>query len=84
VSDLEIPERAYRAYSNAYPELLMQISDEKIRQRTVIDAASPIIVAAELRRMAADPDNEYLWTEGGVYQLLTRADELDPPEERIS
>jgi hypothetical protein len=72
VSDLEIPERAYDAGRDAIE--LYDMGDTS----NIIDAAAPIIVAAELRRL----------TTSGLYGVVTydhlrrRADELDPPEGR--
>lgn len=64
MSELEIPERALT--TAAIQEWPMNIQ-----------AAAPIIVAAELRRLAADPQSLFM-SSGDIDVLLDRADELDP------
>ncbi len=67
MSELEIPGRAWNA------------ADSKKTTWGAIKAAAPIIVAAELRRMADEAEaagTDSMW---GRRELRYRADELDPP-----
>lgn len=65
MNKLRIPEVAYTAGANAYDE-----ADPDSRWLEAIDAAAPLIVAAELRRLFQENPTA-LW-------LLRRANSLDP------
>jgi hypothetical protein len=52
MSELEIPERAYESGEHASSELNPQTASLRLQLDTAIEAAAPIIVAAELRRFA--------------------------------
>ena len=68
--DLEIPEAAYIAGAAAYDE-----ADFDSRWLEAIKAAAPLIVAAELRRIARKLSREW---EVVADMLIERAGELDP------
>jgi hypothetical protein len=77
MSELEIPERAYEA-GEAAIRVYVPNTDALNVVSDAINAAAPIIVAAELRQIARS------FTDTGVPRLVKdllnrRADELDPP-----
>lgn len=82
MSELEIPERAREAACDAYDAALEEDAQSDgldpwaHAEVAAVRAAAPIIVAAELRRLADQP-----WTLAELDDrvLRQRADELDPP-----
>lgn len=75
MSKLKIPEVAYAAGEAGYDESC-RLGLRADGLGAAIDAAAPLIVAAELRRLA----KEQLKTHDDIscMSLLRRADELDP------
>lgn len=83
MSGLEIPERARQIACDIYDAALIRDVESEGTQTSgvcaeiqAVEAAAPIIVAAELQRLAAE-----LWDEdhlGPAKKLANRANELDP------
>lgn len=82
MSELKIPEAAYTAGANAYDD-----ADPDSGWSEAIDAAAPLIVAAELRQWTALLHERALYEEGAgeqygirsvAHQLEYRIDKLDP------
>lgn len=78
MSELEIPERAYGAGEHAALQEDLRIASFRLQLDTAIEAAAPIIVAAELRRIAAQYGEREDVGAGDHVKLNARADELDP------
>jgi hypothetical protein len=75
MSGLEIPDVAYAV---AYVVASDKFSSRDEYHEAMINAAAPLIVAAELRRMAVEWEDSYPFER--ATRLHDRANELDPQQ----
>lgn len=83
---LQIPDATVAAFTATY-EAARGDGHSGIAYSFGMTAAAPLIVAAELRRFAAElaeeashsDDGEYDWVAAAAFRLIDRADALDPP-----
>ena len=81
MADLEIPDRAVEVAWREYALGTFDVDQiDESHIAATMKAAAPIIVAAELRRLAAELyDGPQRWPASKVGLLRDRADQLDPP-----